>query len=161
MLLIKIFFIFGQKTFTPEDPDAPWYEEAAVGKNTLSVMVKEMCAEAGIDKKTNHSLRALEQTFLKRSSRGQQATGLSIEALRTHKQVSTEQQKHITLRMPFVLWHPRIQNNIYCELQHKLNIQYMEKYTAVIILRNGTERNSSGTLFHGTDPVLIRAHVRV
>jgi len=39
------------KTFTPKDPDAPWYKEAAVGKNTLSVMVKEMCAEAGIGKK--------------------------------------------------------------------------------------------------------------
>jgi len=42
------------KTYMPEDPDAPWYEEVAVGKNTFLVMVKEMCVEAKIDKKTNH-----------------------------------------------------------------------------------------------------------
>ena len=31
------------KTYTPEDPDAPWYEEVAIHKNALSVMVNEMC----------------------------------------------------------------------------------------------------------------------
>ena len=46
------------KATVPADPDSPWYDEAPVGKNSLSVMVKEMCAEAGIDGKTNHSLRA-------------------------------------------------------------------------------------------------------
>ena len=85
------------KTFTPEDPDAPWYKEAAVGKNTLSVMVKEMCAEAGIGKKQTIVcmllllVPCLGQTFLKRSSRGQQTT-----ALRTYEQVSTEQQKTVS-----------------------------------------------------------------
>ena len=48
------------KASTPADDQLPWYEEAAVGKNTLSVMVKEMCAEPGIGGKTNHSLRATE-----------------------------------------------------------------------------------------------------
>ena len=33
------------KAKTPADDHSPWYEEAAVGKNTLSVMVKEMCAK--------------------------------------------------------------------------------------------------------------------
>ena len=56
------------KTYTPEDPDAPWYEEVAVDKNTLSVMVKEMCAEAKIDKKTNHSLRASSTTTMFRAN---------------------------------------------------------------------------------------------
>ena len=37
-------FLYLTQTLTPEDPDAPWYKVAAVGKNTLSVMVKEMCA---------------------------------------------------------------------------------------------------------------------
>ena len=31
------------KTYTTEDPDAPWYEEVAIHKNALSVMVNEMC----------------------------------------------------------------------------------------------------------------------
>ena len=37
-------FLYLTQTLTPKDPDAPWYKVAAVGKNTLSVMVKEMCA---------------------------------------------------------------------------------------------------------------------
>ena len=35
-----------------------WFESAAVGKEKLRTMVKQMCAEAGIENKTNHSLRA-------------------------------------------------------------------------------------------------------
>jgi len=31
------------KTYMPEDSDAPWYEEVAIHKNALSVMVNEMC----------------------------------------------------------------------------------------------------------------------
>ena len=46
------------KSSVPVDLSSPWYEEAAVGKNTLSVMVKQTCAEAGIGRKTNHSLHA-------------------------------------------------------------------------------------------------------
>ena len=54
MLLKKIFFIFDQKHLLQV-----MYAEAAVGKNTLSVIVKDMCAETGIGKKTNHSLQVL------------------------------------------------------------------------------------------------------
>lgn len=46
------------KRSTTEAPDIPWYEEAPVGKNSLSLMVREMWAGAGIGSKTNHSLRA-------------------------------------------------------------------------------------------------------
>ena len=49
--LLEKDFLYLTQTLTPEDPDAPWYKVAAVGKDTLSVMVKEMCAEAGIGKK--------------------------------------------------------------------------------------------------------------
>ena len=35
------------KTYTPEDPDAPWYEEVAVDKNTLSVIC--YCVPAGTE----------------------------------------------------------------------------------------------------------------
>ena len=34
------------------------YDEAPVGKNSLSALMKEMCKEAGLEKKTNNSLRA-------------------------------------------------------------------------------------------------------
>ena len=44
------------KRTTPHDPDAAWYENVPVGKNSLSTMVKDMCGEANIVGKTNHSL---------------------------------------------------------------------------------------------------------
>ena len=52
------------KPNTPSDPSTPWYENAPVGKNTLANMVKDLCAEAGIKGKTNHSLRASGATAL-------------------------------------------------------------------------------------------------
>lgn len=33
-----------------------WYEAVPVGKNKLGSMVKDMCSEAGVELKTNHSL---------------------------------------------------------------------------------------------------------
>ncbi len=46
------------KSTVPANEHAPWYECAPVGKNKLASMVKEMCFDANIDLKTNHSLRA-------------------------------------------------------------------------------------------------------
>ena len=91
------------KSYTPEDLDAPWYEEVAVGKNTLSVMVKEMCAEAKIDMKTNHRLRASGTTAMFRANVPekiiQKMTGhRSIEALHTYERVSTDQQKAVYIQ---------------------------------------------------------------
>ena len=83
------------KTYTPEDPDAPWYE------NTLSVMVKEMCAEAKIYNKTNHSLCASGTTTVFRANVPEKiiqkmTDHRSIEVLRTYKRVSTDQQKTVS-----------------------------------------------------------------
>ena len=52
------------KQKAPSDNDQAWYEKAPIGKNTLSKMVKEMCCDAGIDGKTNHSMRATGATML-------------------------------------------------------------------------------------------------
>ena len=64
-------------------------------------MVKEMCGEAGIGKKTNHSLCASGASAMFRANVPekiiQRTTGhRSIEALRTYEQVSTEQQKAVS-----------------------------------------------------------------
>ena len=41
----------------PSDPDAPWFEEKPVGKNTLASMMKDMSGEAGTPQIYNrHSL---------------------------------------------------------------------------------------------------------
>ena len=48
----------------PVNQDAPWFGATAVGKNTLSKYVKLMCDDAGIERKTNHSLRATGATAM-------------------------------------------------------------------------------------------------
>ena len=47
-------------------PDGPWHECVPRGRTKLRTMVRDMCAEAGITEKTNHSLRATSasQRFL-------------------------------------------------------------------------------------------------
>lgn len=42
----------------PANESAAWYERSAVGKNKLSLFVSEMCSEAGIPRRSNHSLRS-------------------------------------------------------------------------------------------------------
>lgn len=46
------------KRYTSHDETQPWYDCIPVGKNKLSSMIKDMCADSGVDTKTNHSLRA-------------------------------------------------------------------------------------------------------
>ena len=48
----------------PVNMDAPWFEATAVGKNTLVKYFKLMCEDAGIESKTNHSLRATGATAM-------------------------------------------------------------------------------------------------
>ena len=56
------------KASTPADDTTPWYDAAPVGKNKLSRMVSDMCADAGIPRRTNHSLRATGATTLFQSN---------------------------------------------------------------------------------------------
>ena len=63
-------------------------------------MVKDMCTEASIGKKTNHSLRATGASAMFRANVPekiiQKTTGhRSIEALRSYERVSTEQHKAV------------------------------------------------------------------
>ena len=78
-----------------------WYEGAPVGKNKLGNMVKEMCLEAGIESKTNHSLRATGATSLFRSNVPekiiQSVTGhRSLEALRKYEKTSDDQHQAVS-----------------------------------------------------------------
>ena len=82
----------------PAEPEKPWYYNIPVGRNTLSKMVQEMCAEAGISgKKTNHSLRVTGATSLFEAGVPekliQQRTGhRSLESLRMYERVSDNQE---------------------------------------------------------------------
>ena len=81
----------------PPNPDAPWFSSTPIGKNKLNVMVKEMCAEAGISGNfTNHSLRAYGATALFQAGVSekliQQCTGhRSLDALRHYERTSETQ----------------------------------------------------------------------
>ena len=85
----------------PADPDAPWYEEKPVGKNTHSTMMKGMSVECGIATKTNHSLRATGVTSMFQANVPekiiQKTTGhRSVEALRSYERISANQYKSVS-----------------------------------------------------------------
>lgn len=89
------------KRVAPSDPNAKWYDNVAVGKNTLSTMVKDMCGEADILGKTNHSLRATGASSMFNNDVSeaviQKVTGhRSLDALRTYERVSVDQHKAVS-----------------------------------------------------------------
>ena len=78
-----------------------WFESAAVGKEKLRTMVKQMCAEAGIENKTNHSLRATGVTTMFASSVPEKIIGSisghrSVDALRTYERPSHAQLQEVS-----------------------------------------------------------------
>ena len=56
------------KQKTPADNESPWYDPVTVGKNKLGNMVRDMCDDAGIPRKMNHSLHATGTTALFQSN---------------------------------------------------------------------------------------------
>lgn len=83
------------------DKDSPWYEACPVGRNKLGSMVNGMCAEAGLLRKTNHSLRATGATTLLRSDVPEKiikktTEHRSLEALRRYEHTSTEQHQAVS-----------------------------------------------------------------
>ena len=100
MPLKRIFFL-RPKQKPPSDTAEPWYEKVAIGNNTLSTMVKDMCAEAGIKGKTNHSMRASGATAMfqqnVRERVIQKVTGHhSLDALRAYERISTLQHTEVS-----------------------------------------------------------------
>ena len=58
-------FYFKSLQKAPENPNAAWFfPKFVLGKNAFSTMVKTMFAEAGIEGKSNHSLRVAGATRL-------------------------------------------------------------------------------------------------
>lgn len=89
------------KPSAPADESSPWYGQAAVGKNTLSVMVKEMRVEAGIGGKTNHSLCATGASAMFQGNVPEKIIQKTIghrstEAFRSYERACTEQEKALS-----------------------------------------------------------------
>ena len=77
-------------------PNTPWYTAVPIGKNTLCGMVKNVCVKAGLETRTNHSLRATAATALFKADVPekviQERTGhRSLDALLKYER-STERQ---------------------------------------------------------------------
>ena len=81
-----------------KDSTQPWFTTVPVGRNALSKMVKDICADAGVSgNKTNHSLRATGATKLYHAGVPekviQERTGhLSLSGLRQYKRNNDDQQ---------------------------------------------------------------------
>ena len=100
----KNVFYCRPKQFTPHDDKTPWFDCIPVGKNKLSSMVKDICKEAGVSQKTNHSLRATGATCLFQNHVPeriiQKTTGhRSLESLRTYEKISAEQYQSVSRAM--------------------------------------------------------------
>ena len=77
-----------------------WYDAVAVGKNKLSSMLQEICEKAGIEKRSNHSLRATGATALFQSNAPssliQKTTGhRSEKALQLYEHTSIKQHRQL------------------------------------------------------------------
>ena len=87
---------------TPVDPSKAWFTSQPIGWNSLQSMVKDMCAEAGVNgNKTNYSLRAAgaTQLFSARVPEKviQQRTGhKSLDALRRYENTSKHQYRSVS-----------------------------------------------------------------
>ena len=87
---------FQPKEIIPKQGTA-WFRRQHVGRNTLNKMATSMCEKAGIEKKTNHSLRATGATRMFEAGVPekliQQRTGhQSLDSLRLYERSSVEQQ---------------------------------------------------------------------
>ena len=93
-----VFYVRPLKNWTA---DSIWYMSVPVGKNTLSSMVPKMFKSAGLEEKTNHSLRSTASTALFEAGVPekviQNATGhRSLKALRIYERVSKEQEENVS-----------------------------------------------------------------
>ena len=80
--------------------DSPWYECAPIGKAKLGAFMESICAEAGVSKKTNHSLRATGATALYNAGVPDKlirdVTGHRSNALHLYERPTEEQKKQVS-----------------------------------------------------------------
>ena len=94
-------FYLRPKLSVPAKGDSPWFFDQPVGKEKLRTMVRDMCSDAGISEKTNHSLRATGATAMFSANVPekliQSRTGhRSLQALRVYERPSEEQHQAVS-----------------------------------------------------------------
>ena len=85
----KSVFYFTPLQNTPADRKKPWFTGVPIGWNKLDRFVRDLCEKAGIERKTNHSLKVTGATRLYRSGVPERTIQArighkSIEALRIY-----------------------------------------------------------------------------
>ena len=89
------------KLNAPSSIGVAWYENTAVGKNTFATVIWDMCQEAGIRGKTNHSMRASGATAMFQNHVPerviQSVTGhRSLDSLRSYERISMAQHTEVS-----------------------------------------------------------------
>ena len=90
-----------RKEETPVSPGSAWFKKQPRGRNTLQMMVKQVCEKAGIVGKTNHSLRVtgasrLYECHVPEKLIKQRTGHRSLDALRTYERASRAQQQAVS-----------------------------------------------------------------
>ena len=94
-------FYMRPKPVAPSDATSPWYDAVPVGKESLHTMLPKMCETAGIEHKSNHSLRATGATEMFAANVPekliQSRTGhRSVDALRLYERPSADQNQAVS-----------------------------------------------------------------
>ena len=94
-------FYWQAKQTTPLDDGSPWFAASPCGRNNLGGMMKQICGDANISLKTNHTLRATGTTRMFAAHVPekiiQQRTGhRSLDSLRKYERTSLEQQRAVS-----------------------------------------------------------------
>ena len=94
---LNVFYLHPKKKF---EPNSPWYDCVPVGKERLRMYMENMCKEAGIQKKTNHSLRATGATALFNAGVPEKlirdVTGHRSKALELYQRPSVKQKQSVS-----------------------------------------------------------------
>ena len=86
---------------TPSNENNSWYYSVPVGKNILESMVKDICCDAGLDGKTNHSLcvagaSSLYDVGVPEKLIKQQTGHRCLTSLRQYERISTNQEEAVS-----------------------------------------------------------------
>lgn len=116
-------FYLRPKSFVPASDDEPWYECVAIGKNSLTSMLKWICQEAGIEEKTNHSLRATGTMSVFQANVSEQVVQKTtghrpLQALQSYERVSADQHGEVMPAQPSAVTTDLVLNRqFYCECE--------------------------------------------
>ena len=91
---IDCFYLRPHKKFTP---DTPWYDCVPVGKEIMKKYMATLCAAAGTENKTNHSLRATGASAMFNAGVPEKlirdVTGHTSNALHLYKRPNLQQKR--------------------------------------------------------------------